>query len=175
MISEKDHAAVSYFYLNSKQNAYGGGNIPFTINQSFAKQTVVNIEVATFMYLQSDHGQPGVWFTFTRVAGGRVNLPTLGMDDLGTTFTTQGPKTLPQLANTRNISAGGALAGPTSNTSFYSLRDMVSKVEGKHSLDFDRPRPLWRRTQSSGTCTTSASSTPPHPHRPPREMRWPIS
>jgi hypothetical protein len=133
VISEKDHAAVSYFYLNSKQNAYGGGNIPFTINQSFAKQTVVNIsDVHTFSPTTANQA----WFTFTRVAGGRVNLPTVGMDDLGSTFTTQGPKTLPQLAISGYISAGGALAGPTSNTSFYSLRDMVSKVEGKHSLDF---------------------------------------
>ena len=42
------------------------------------------------------------WFTFTRVAGGRVNLPSgIGMDDLGSTFTTQGPKTLPKLGRIR--------------------------------------------------------------------------
>jgi hypothetical protein len=48
-ISDKDHIAGSYFYLDSTQNAYGGGNIPFTINQSYAKQTVVNLsDVHTF-------------------------------------------------------------------------------------------------------------------------------
>jgi hypothetical protein len=131
-ISSKDHAAVSYFYLDSTQNAYGGGDIPFTINQSYAKQTVVNMsDVHTFSPTTANQG----WFTFTRVAGGRVNLPTVGMDDLGSTFTTQGPKTLPQLAISGYISAAGALAGPVSDTSFYSIRDMVSKVKGKHSLD----------------------------------------
>jgi hypothetical protein len=133
VLSDKDHAAVSYFYLDSTQNAYGGGNIPFTINQSYAKQTVVNMsDVHTFSPTTANQG----WFTFTRVAGGRVNLPTVGMDDLGSTFTTQGPKTLPQLAISGYISAGGALAGPVSDTSFYSLRDMVSMVKGKHSLEF---------------------------------------
>ena len=133
VLSDKDHVAVSYFYLNSTQNAYGGGNIPFTINQSYAKQTVVNIsDIHTF----STETANQAWFTFTRVAGGRVNLPAVGMDDLGSTYTTQGPKTLPQLAISGYISSGGALAGPVSDTSFYSIRDMVSKVKGKHSLDF---------------------------------------
>ncbi len=133
VLSDKDHAAISYFYLNSTQNAYGGGDIPFTINQSYAKQTVVNMsDIHTFSPTTANQG----WFTFTRVAGGRVNLPTVGMDDLGSTFTTQGPKTLPQLAISGYISAGGALAGPVSDTSFYSLRDMASMVKGKHSLDF---------------------------------------
>jgi hypothetical protein len=133
VLSDKDHAAGSYFYLNSTQDAYGGGDIPYTINQSYAKQTVVNLsDVHTFNPTTANQG----WFTFTRVAGGRVNLPTVGMEDLGSTFTTQGPKTLPQLAISGYISAGGALAGPVSDTSFYSLRDMASMVKGKHSLDF---------------------------------------
>jgi hypothetical protein len=132
-LSEKDHAAVSYFFLKSTQNAYGGGNIPYTTTQSFAKQTVVNMsDVHTFNPTTANQG----WFTFTRVEGGRTNLPTVGLDDLGSKFTTQGVKTLPQLAISGYISAGGGLAGPVSDTTFFSLRDMVSKVKGKHSLDF---------------------------------------
>ncbi|HTB97955.1 MAG TPA: TonB-dependent receptor [Terracidiphilus sp.] len=132
-VGEKDHLSASYFYLNTTQNAYGNGNIPYTINQSYAKQTVVNLsDVHTFSPSTANQG----WFTFTRVAGGRVNLPAVGMDDLGSTFTTQGPKTLPQLAVSGFFNAGGALAGPVSNTDFYSLRDMASVVKGKHSIDF---------------------------------------
>ena len=98
VLSDKDHVAASYFYLKSTQNAYGGGNIPFTINQSYAKQTVVNIsDIHTFSAETANQA----WFTFTRVAGGRANLPTVGMDDLGSTFTTQGPKTLPAAGNFR--------------------------------------------------------------------------
>ncbi len=74
-ISDKDHLAASYFYLNTTQNAYGGGNIPFTINQSFAKQTVVNI---SDIHSVSTTTANQAWFTFTRVAGGRDNLPAVG-------------------------------------------------------------------------------------------------
>src|ERR1700735_1342050 len=74
---------------------------------------------------------------FTRVACGRVNLPAgIGLDDLGSTFTTQGPKTLPNLAVSGYFNVGGALAGPVSDTDLYSLRDMVSMIKGKHSLNF---------------------------------------
>jgi outer membrane receptor protein involved in Fe transport len=58
------------------------------------------------------------------------------MDDLGSSFTTQGPKTLPQLAVSGYFSSGGALAGPVSNTTFLSLRDMVSMTKGKHTLNY---------------------------------------
>jgi len=133
VLGEKDHVAVSYFYLNTKQNAFGNGNFPYMTNQSFAKQQVVNIsDIHTFSPTTANQG----WVTFTRVAGGRVNLPTIGLDDLGSSFTTQGPKTLPQLSVSGYFSAGGALAGPVSDTDFYSIRDMVSKTKGKHSLDF---------------------------------------
>jgi hypothetical protein len=133
VIGDKDHVAASYFYLNTTQNAYGNGNIPYMINQSFGKQQVVNMsDIHTFSPMTANQG----WITFTRVAGGRVNLPAVGLDDLGSSFTTQGPKTLPDISISGYFSAGGALAGPVSNTDFYSIRDMVSVTKGKHSLDF---------------------------------------
>jgi len=134
VLSEKDRIAISYFYLKTTQNAYGNGNIPYTINQSRATQQVVNLsDIHTLSPTTANQG----WFTFTRVAGGRVNLPAgIGMDNLGSTFTTQGPKTLPELVVSGYFSAGGALAGPVSDTDFYSLRDIFSITKGKHSLDF---------------------------------------
>jgi Carboxypeptidase regulatory-like domain/TonB dependent receptor len=134
VLSDRDRVAVSYFYLKTRQNAFGTGNFPYTINQSLATQQVANIsDTHTLGATTTNQG----WFTFTRVAGGRVNLPAgIGMDDLGSTFTTQGPKTLPELAVSGYFTAGGALAGPVSDTDFYSLRDMVSMTKGKHSLDF---------------------------------------
>ena len=133
-LSDRDHVAVSYFYLNTLQNAYGGGNIPYTTTQSYAKQTVVNLsDIHTISAATANQA----WFTFTRVAGGRVNLPiAVGMEDLGSKFTTQGPKTLPQLSVSGYWNAGGGLAGPVSDTDFYSLRDMISMVKGKHTLDY---------------------------------------
>jgi hypothetical protein len=134
VLSDRDRVAVSYFYLQTTQDAFGTGNFPYTINQSLATQQVANIsDIHTLGPTTTNQG----WFTFTRVAGGRVNLPAgVGLDDLGSTFTTQGPKTLPALVVNGYFSAGGALAGPVSDTDFYSLRDMVSMTKGKHSLDF---------------------------------------
>ena len=131
VLGDRDHIAVSYFYLNTTQNAFGNGNIPYMTNQSFAKQQVVNMsDVHTFSPTTANQG----WITFTRVTGGRINLPAVGLDDLGSSFTTQGPKTLPDLSVSGYFSAGGALAGPVSDTDFYSVRDMVSMTKGKHSL-----------------------------------------
>ena len=130
-IGDSDHVAVGYFYLDSLQDAYGGGNIPYTITLSASKQHVVNISnVHTVSATTANQS----WFTFTRVAGGRTNQPTIGLEDLGSTFTTQGPKTLPQLAISGYFNAGGYLAGTVSTTNFYSLRDMVSMNKGKHTL-----------------------------------------
>jgi hypothetical protein len=132
-LSDKDHVAVSYFYLNTLQDAYGGGNIPFTTTESFGKQQVLNLsDIHTISPTTANQG----WFTFTRVAGGRVNLPQVGMEDFGSSFTTQGQKTLPDISISGYFSAGGGLAGPVSDSNFYSLRDMVSMTKGKHSLDF---------------------------------------
>jgi Carboxypeptidase regulatory-like domain len=131
VLGDNDHASASYFYLDSLQDAYGGGNIPFTITRSKSKQQVLNLsEIHTLTAAAANQA----WFTFTRVSGGRTNLPTLGLEDFGSSFTTQGPKTLPQLAVSGFFNAGGSLAGPVSTTNFYSLRDTVSINKGKHTL-----------------------------------------
>ena len=131
VIGDKDHVAASYFYLKTTQDAYGNGNIPYLTTRSQSKQHVINVsDIHTLTANTVNQG----WITFTRVTGGRTNLPTVGLEDLGSSFTTQGPKTLPQLAVSGYISAGGSLAGPVSTTNFYSLRDMVSTSKGKHSL-----------------------------------------
>jgi hypothetical protein len=133
VLSDRDHVAASYFYLSTTQDAYGNGNIPYMINRSYSKQHVLNLsDIHTLNATTANQA----WITFTRVVGGRTNYPTVGLEDLGSTFTTQGPKTLPQLSVSGFFSAGGALAGPVNATTFYSIRDMISKTRGKHSLDF---------------------------------------
>lgn len=131
-VSDKDHVAVRYFYLNTAQNAFGGGSIPYTVNQSYGKQTNVGIsEIHTF----SAQAANQAWLTFTRVVGGRANLPgNVGLDDLGSTFTTQGVKTLPSISVSGYFNASVSLAGPVSNTNLYSLRDTVTLSKGKHSI-----------------------------------------
>ena len=56
------------------------------------------------------------------------------MDDLGSTYTTQGTKTLPELNLSGLFTAGSTLAGPASHSNFYTVRDLVTKSVGKHSL-----------------------------------------
>jgi hypothetical protein len=135
VLGDKDHLSATYFYLNSTQNANGSStpNLIWDINQSFSKQQVLNLsDVHTFSAATINQA----WFNFTRVAGGRVNLPQISLGDLGSNFNIQGPKALPQLTVSGYFSVGGALAGPVTTTDFYSLRDLVSMTKGKHSINF---------------------------------------
>jgi hypothetical protein len=97
VISDKDHVAGSYFRLNTLQDAYGGGNIPYMITRSQSTQHVLNLsDIHTFNGTTANQA----WITFTRVAGGRTNLPTISLGDLGSSFTIQGAK---GLAATRGL------------------------------------------------------------------------
>jgi hypothetical protein len=133
VLSTKDHLEVSYFTIDTVQNAYGGGNFLYSTNQSFARQQNVNI---SDIHAISPATANQAWFTFTRVAGGRVNLPATSIGDLGSSFTIQGASALPALSISGYFGAGGALAGPVSNTDLYAVRDLVSTTKGKHSLDY---------------------------------------
>ncbi len=137
VIGEKDHIQATYFTIKSVSGAYGGagtsGYIPYSVNQSNARQQNFNAsDVHTFNGTNANQ----IWFTVTRVAGGRVNLPQVSLGDLGSTFTIQGPKALPELQISGYFSAGGALAGPVSTTDFYGLRDVFSTTKGRHTLNF---------------------------------------
>ncbi|HEX4312013.1 MAG TPA: TonB-dependent receptor [Acidobacteriaceae bacterium] len=133
MLGGKDHVAVTYFFVKTTQNAFGNGNFIWDVNQSYTNQTNANIsDVHTFGPTTANQA----WITFTRAAGGRVNLPTTNLGQLGSSFTIQGPSALPQLTVSGYFGVGGALAGPVTTSDFYSLRDMVSMTKGKHTLVF---------------------------------------
>jgi hypothetical protein len=133
LLGTKDHIQVSYFTLNTVNGGYGTGNIPYNVNQSNARQQNVNLsDVHTLNATEINQ----TWLTFTRVAAGRVNLPAVSLGDLGSNFTIQGPKALPDLNVNGYFTAGGALAGPVSNTNYYGLRDVFSITRGRHSLNF---------------------------------------
>ncbi len=131
-IGEKDHVTATYFYVKTTQNAFGNGNFDWDVNQSYTGQTNANIsDVHSF----SANTANQAWVTFVRAAGGRVNLPTTNLGQLGSSFTIQGPSALPQLSVSGYFGVGGALAGPVTTTDFYSVRDMVSTVKGRHTFD----------------------------------------
>jgi hypothetical protein len=137
VLGAKDHLQATYYTIKSVSGAFGGagtsGYIPYSVNQSNARQQ--NFNVSDVHTLDSAKVNQ-IWGTVTRVAGGRTNLPQISLGDLGSSFTIQGPKALPQLLVSGYFNAGGALAGPVSTTDFYGLRDVFSMTKGAHTLNF---------------------------------------
>ena len=136
VLGDKDHATVTFFFIRNVQGNNPGGNVPWTINQSAANQWNVNIsDVHTFNPTTANQ----FWLTFTRAAGGRVNLPVSGpatqtLATYGSNFLIQGPNALPNWAPSGAFSATTTNAGPFTGSNNYELRDMVSLVKGKHTL-----------------------------------------
>ncbi len=131
-IGDKDHLFGSYFTIKTVSGAYGGGNIPYMINQSNARQQDLNVsDVHTISATKANQ----IWLTLTRVAGGRVNLPATDLSSFGSNFNIQGPKAYPELVVSSGFTAGGSLAGPVSDTSFYGIRDVFTLTLGHHALN----------------------------------------
>ena len=85
-LRERSLGGQLFQYSMSTQNAYGNGNILWDTNQSFARQQNANLsDVHSFSASTTNQA----WFNFTKVAGGRVNLPS-SRRRLGSDFTLQG-------------------------------------------------------------------------------------
>jgi hypothetical protein len=133
VLSDKDHLSVSYFTIHTTQNTSGGGNLPWSTQQSFARQQDVNIsDIHTF----SANTANQAWVTVTRVMGGRTNIPQLSLHDLGSSFTIQGTPSLPAIGVSGYFTLGQSFAGPVTGSDFYSIRDVVSTSIGKHTIDY---------------------------------------
>ncbi len=136
LFGANDHATATFFFIRTVAGPNGGGNIPWTINQSAANQYNINIsDVHTFSPSTANQ----FWLTFTRAAGGRVNLPQFGpstqnLSTYGSNFQIQGPNALPNFVPSGAFNAGTTNAGPFTGSNNYELRDMVSLVRGKHTL-----------------------------------------
>ncbi len=136
-VGEKDHAVVTYFYSKNVLGNSPGGNVPWTINNNVSAGTNINLsDVHTFNPTTANQ----TWLTYTRAAGGRVNLPFSGpasqtLASYGSNFLIQGPVSLPTISET-NFSATATNAGPFTGSDNYELRDVVSITKGKHSFVF---------------------------------------
>lgn len=134
-VGTKDHVVATYFFSRNVLKNSPGGNIPWTWNQVASNGTNLNLsDVHSFSPTTANQ----TWLTFTRAAGGRVNLPVTGpasqtLTSFGSNFLLQGPPSLPTISET-NFSATATNAGPFTGSDNYELRDMVSTVKGKHSL-----------------------------------------
>jgi Carboxypeptidase regulatory-like domain len=134
-VGTKDHVVATYFFSRNVLKNSPGGNIPWTWNQVASNGTNLNLsDVHSFSSTTANQ----TWLTFTRAAGGRVNLPLTGpasqtLTSFGSNFLLQGPPSLPTISE-GNFSATATNAGPFTGSDNYELRDMVSMVKGKHSL-----------------------------------------
>ncbi|MFC5864816.1 carboxypeptidase regulatory-like domain-containing protein [Acidicapsa dinghuensis] len=134
-LGDKDHVAATFFWSRNVLGASPGGNVPWTINQSASDSTNINLsEVHTFSPATANQA----WLSYTRAAGGRVNLPFSGpasqtLTSYGSNFLIQGPPALPSFSET-NFSATTTNAGPFTGSDNYELRDMISITKGKHNL-----------------------------------------
>ena len=137
VVGEKDHVTVSYFFIRTVASPNGGGNVPWTINQSAANQTNANVsDVHSFTSATANQA----WLTFTRAAGGRVNLPQFGpatqtLATYGSNFLIQGPNALPNFAPSGAFTASTTNAGPFTGSNNIELRDMVTMTKGRHTLN----------------------------------------
>ena len=132
-VSENNHLSVSYFTVKTTNSVPGGGNLLWSTQTDFARQQNVNIsDTETFSASLLNQ----VWLSYTRNFGGRLNTPGISLGDLGSTFNIQGPKSLPQIGVSGYFTLGESIQGPNAGSNFYSIRDVASKTEGRHSLSF---------------------------------------
>jgi hypothetical protein len=131
----------SYFYTTGENtvpplNSTSGqpnGNIPWAI-QSF-NWTQHNLNLSDTWTLRPNLINQ-VWIGYTRNFGGRLNLPSTSLGDLGSEFTIQGPHSLPQITVTGFFTAASAIAGPLAGSNFYTVRDVASWSHGRHTITF---------------------------------------
>ncbi len=144
----------SYFYTSGDNsvpplNSTSGqpnGNIPWSIQSFSWRQQNFN---ASDTWTARPNLVNQVWIGYTRNVGGRTNLPTTSLGDLGSEFTVQGPHSLPQITVTGFFTAASAIAGPLAESNFYNVRDVVSWSHGRHSISFGADETLDKDIQQT--------------------------
>ncbi len=132
-ISATNHLNVSYFTTQTTYNFPTSSQLIWSNQTDFSRQQNVNVsDVQTLGASLANQ----VWLSYTRLFGGRLNAPAISLGDLGSSFIIQGQPSLPELDVSGYFSLGESIQGPNSGTNFYSIRDVVSKTIGRHSLNF---------------------------------------
>jgi hypothetical protein len=140
-LTSNQRLSGSYFYTSGNNkvpplNSTTGqpnGNVPWDVQQFTWRQQNVNLSDT---WTAKSNLANQLWLGYTRNIAGRINLPGTSLGDLGSEFTVQGPRSLPQISVTGFFSAASAIAGPVAGSNFYSVRDVVSYTRGRHSISF---------------------------------------
>ncbi len=122
----------SYFDTGGTNTVKAGtGNLPWASQQFNWRQHNVNL---SDVWIISSSKINQAWVTYTRNFGGRVNLPSTSLTDLGSSAVIQGTPSLPQITVSGFFTLTNAIGGPIAGTNFYSIRDVFSWNTGRHSL-----------------------------------------
>ncbi len=131
-LNEPHRLSFTYFTNWGNQTFFpGNGNVPWATQDFKWQQTNVNL---SDVWVISPDKINQFWATYTRSFGGRNNIPETTLEDLGSTFRTQGKGSLPNITVTGFFNLSNAIGGPTAGTNLYSLRDVFSWTKGDHSI-----------------------------------------
>ncbi len=131
LLNPAHQLTASYFYTKGFQFQADGGNIPWSQQDYTWKQQNFNI-AETWTLGPETVNQ--FHLTYVRNFGGRLNLPKLDLSDLGSSFTIQGDKSLPQISVSGYFNLFEAIQGPVAGSNYYGVRDSLSFLRGRHSL-----------------------------------------
>src|SRR5262249_48946853 len=110
-----------------------GGTLPWSMQAFNWRQQNANASDTSIL---SPNLVNQFWVTYSRYFGGRLNTPQISLGDLGSTFSIQGPKQLPQISVSGYFTLAQAISGPVAGTNFYSSRDTLSWTRGRHTIKF---------------------------------------
>lgn len=76
------------------------------------------------------------WINFTRNFGGRLDLPSTSLADLGSNFAIEGTPALPQIGVSGYFTLSQSIAGPIAGTNYLGVRDVLAVNRGRHAFSF---------------------------------------
>lgn len=135
-LNETNRISGSYFETAGENQVKAGGTgnaVPWGTQRFNWRQHNLNLSDTTLI---SNSKVNQAWLTYTRNFGGRLNLPATSLADLGSSFISQGPASLPQITVSGFFTLSNAIGGPVAGTNFYSVRDVFSWMKGRHAIKF---------------------------------------
>jgi hypothetical protein len=126
---------LDYFQSNGKQaNLPSGSNLPgWAVNNYNYRQQTANV---SDVWTVSPKSVNQMWFSFTRMLGGRVSSPGTSLADYGSDLNVQGTPSLPDITVANFFHLANAISGPIAGDNVYGLRNVFSTNKGKHTLYF---------------------------------------
>lgn len=131
-LTEAHRLTFNYFNTAGSTTVFpGNGNLPWATQNYKWRQHNVNV---SDVWVINPEMVNQTWVTYTRMIGGRINVPDTSLSDLGSAFTAQGTPSLPQIAVTGYFTLSNAIGGPRAGTNLYSIRNVFSWNKGRHAL-----------------------------------------